>query len=152
MPTLEGKAKELIEHLDLLMHRFLLFQQESTDQFDNLTRQEFRVIVYLGKRGPGKMSEIAEQVMLAISSTTALVDSLVKKKLVQRARNEEDRRVVNVELTSQGKAIYRMAYEKRLKMGRGILSSLEIAEQDALLGLFRKVTEKIRNQDGLKRV
>ena len=147
MPTLDEKTKELIKHLDLLFRRFLINQKEATGKISNLTRQEFRVIITLGRLGSCKMSQIADEMMLAISSVTFIVDNLVAKKLVQRTRMEEDRRVVNVELTSQGKSIYRMAYDKKLKMGFGILKSLNETEQNKLIELFRKVTDKLRNQN-----
>ncbi|HSE43473.1 MAG TPA: MarR family winged helix-turn-helix transcriptional regulator [Acidobacteriota bacterium] len=48
---------------------------------------------------------LSEKLGLDISSTTRLVDQLVRKKLVQRKRGVEDGRVRQIELTDAGKKL-----------------------------------------------
>lgn len=142
MPGLEEKAKELVDHFELLVHRFVL-QSSANDLCGHLSKQELRVVDTLGKNGPCIMSEIADRIVLAVSSVTGIVDKLVEKKLVHRERSDDDRRIVRVELTPEGQELYQVARENRIKMGRAMLSSLDEHEQDALLALFRKITHKV---------
>lgn len=144
MRDLEAKAQELVGYIDILVHRFILIQHHANDACGNLTRQELRVIETLGKSGPCIMSEIADGVMLAVSSVTGIVDRLVEKHLVHRERSDDDRRIVRVELTPQGQEMSLAARELRMQLGRGMLSALDEDEQDALLTLFRKITQNVQ--------
>jgi len=51
------------------------------------------------------VSELAERLQLRHHSTVELIDRLVKRGLVERHRDEEDKRRVLVTLTSQGEEI-----------------------------------------------
>lgn len=52
--------------------------------------------------GPHRMSELAETLGTSLQATTSLVDRLVDKKLVERASDSADRRVVLCQLTPAG--------------------------------------------------
>ena len=53
------------------------------------------------------MSVVAKKLKITAGSLTTAVNSLVNKKYVTRLRGEEDRRVVYIRLTEQGKRAYR---------------------------------------------
>src|SRR3972149_8384810 len=57
----------------------------------------------LSPEGPLSMQELASHLCLKISTVTRLVDGLVKKNLVRRHKDSEDRRVVRAELTETGR-------------------------------------------------
>ncbi|MBI4550667.1 MAG: MarR family transcriptional regulator [Candidatus Latescibacteria bacterium] len=147
METVEVKAKELVGYIDLLIHRVMLIQHTGNDVCGHLTRQELNVITTLGKHGSCMMSEIADHVMLAVSSVTGIVDRLVEKKLVRRERSDDDRRIVRVELTPEGQEMSQAASELRMKLGRAMLNALDEHEQDVLLALFRKITHNITESE-----
>lgn len=92
------------------------------------------------------MSGLADAICLSLSSATGLIDRLVGKKLVKRDRSSEDRRVVQVELTDQGRALNEEAMEGPVEFARGLLKGLNAEEQDSLLALFRKISERIRRE------
>lgn len=141
MSTLEEKAVELVSHFEWLVFRYIMTEQQTPalcgGQFN---RQEIRVVHALGKLGACSMSEIADRLMLAVSSTTSVIDKLVEKNVVSRERSGDDRRIVHVELTDEGRRIYEAAREGRMHMGRAMLAMLTETEQNDLLDLFRKMT------------
>jgi DNA-binding MarR family transcriptional regulator len=92
------------------------------------------------------MSELAEHCSLSLSTVTGIVDSLVAKSLVSRVRSDADRRVVRVELTGEGRKMYDISLEFRLKLVRSMLTSLNRNEQDQFMALFRKIAEKVQSQ------
>jgi DNA-binding MarR family transcriptional regulator len=57
------------------------------------------------QEGSHPTSALSEKLGLDISSTTRLVDQLVKKKLVHRKRGEQDGRVRQIEVTEAGKKL-----------------------------------------------
>jgi DNA-binding MarR family transcriptional regulator len=61
------------------------------------------VKLYMGKAST--VAELARECMMDAGGTTRLLDRLEAKGLVRRTRSSEDRRVVNLELTDEGRAI-----------------------------------------------
>jgi MarR family 2-MHQ and catechol resistance regulon transcriptional repressor len=111
-----------------------------------LSCQELRVAEYLGDTGPHIMRELAEHLRLAVNSVTTLVDNLEKKQIVRRQRSTEDRRVVRVELTDEGRAAYHGALREKMQFLRNMLAALTEEEQEILIVLFRKIARAGRSQ------
>lgn len=144
MGTLESKEKELLEHLESIVSRFVFTQGQQSG--DICRKGELRIVEILGKNGPMMMTEIAERATLSVSTITSVMDNLVSKQIVQRERCEEDRRVVRVELTSEGKKVFQQVVDTHMRMVHGMLSSLNKTEQDMFISLFRKIAEKIESE------
>lgn len=77
-----------------------------------LTLPQLGVVAVLTEGGPQKVSLIAEQIGLANSTVSGIIDRLCKKGVVQRQRLEEDRRTVLISL-SEGSEHYYQEYKKR---------------------------------------
>jgi DNA-binding MarR family transcriptional regulator len=93
------------------------------------------------------MGELAKHMMLSVSSLTTLVDKLVDKKLVQRERAQDDRRVVRVALTRLGHRLHARGRKHRLRMARAMLEALNEQEQDQFLTLATKIGDTARAAD-----
>lgn len=141
MGTLEQKEKELLDYLDTLVHRVMMDQGQSAAM---CSKREMRIIDILGKKELMIMTEVAEEAMLSLSTVTGIMDSLVEKSYARRERSEEDRRIVRVELTPEGRKLHRQSLEFRMKLVHGMLAPLTRSEQDDFIGLFRKIAEKIQ--------
>jgi len=89
------------------------------------------------------MTEIADHLRLPISTVTGIVDRLVQKKLVNRSRTEEDRRVVMVELSQNGRKFKNWQLKEHRKVSRAILESLREGDQDILLDLMSKIVQRL---------
>jgi len=71
----------------------------------DITVAQLRVLLVLYAQGPSRMSSIASCIGIAISTATSIVDNLVKKGLVIRSEDAEDRRLVICTLSSEGQAL-----------------------------------------------
>ena len=58
----------------------------------DLTVAQLRVLLVLHTDGPGRMSSIASVIGVALSTATGIVDNLVRKGLVLRDADPQDRR------------------------------------------------------------
>jgi len=132
---LDELARELMGHFDGLTKEYLLPQESG-----QLARSEAAVLAFLVESGPMTMSEVSSRVGLALSSATGLIDRLVDRRFVARARPESDRRRVRVTITTRGKQALETAIADRIRLARGMLERLEPHEREAMLGLFRKIT------------
>lgn len=144
MRALGKKEKEMMVHLESIIHRFVFTQQHPG--MDVCRKAEVKMVEILGSNGAMIMTEIADEARLSLSTVTGVIDGLVEKKLVKRQRSEKDRRIVQVELTSEGQKIYELALEVRLRMVRGMLGALNRNEQEQFVNLFRKIGERIERE------
>jgi DNA-binding MarR family transcriptional regulator len=68
----------------------------------DLTVAQLRVLLILHTEGASRMSTIASSIGIALSTATGIVDNLVKKGLINRGDDPEDRRLVICTLSSEG--------------------------------------------------
>jgi len=92
------------------------------------------VVAVLDLDGPLPMSGLAEILDVSQASATGIVDRMEQRGLVGRHRGDEDRRVVRVALTDEGrKLITSMANERRDRMAM----MLEQLDDDELEGFLK---------------
>lgn len=144
--NLEERARRLTDHLQTVMEEAESVDKKNSSIREKLSWQEIRVLRAAGRQECCTMSGLADAICLSLSSATGLIDRLVGKKLIKRDRSSEDRRVVQVELTEQGKALNEEAMAGPVEFSRGLLKGLNAEEQESLLSLFRKISERIETE------
>lgn len=110
MPNRRPISKSQYEHLAAFrfsLRKFLRFSEEAAGAA-GLTPQQHQALLAI-KGFPGRdyvtIGELAERLQIKHHSAVGLVDRLVLEKLVQRVASAEDRRCVNIRLTSRGEAV-----------------------------------------------
>ena len=99
----------------------------------------FRVSSSLDASGSLTMGELAAALAQPLSTTTRIVDWLVGEGYVERLPDPQDRRVVRVALTENGRKMH-LAMENYIEERVGqIIAPLSAAEKNALFTLVRKV-------------
>jgi len=114
-----------------------------------LDKKELSILEFLGDNHDIIMRDIADFLNASVSTVTGIVDKLVNKEIVLRHYSQEDRRIINISLSTQGDEMYKLYKDEKRKMGSAILSALDEPEQDELIELFEKVTADI-NKHTLK--
>lgn len=98
------------------------------------------------EKGPCKMSELARTLGLTMSAVTAIVDKMIRLKLIKRERSSEDRRVVNVNILDKGAKTIRRVSEERRDAANSIFSPLTKEDRNEYLRLLRKVYDNLRQR------
>jgi len=111
-----------------------------------LSPQDGRALMTIADRGPLTMTDFSESLGVPLSTATRMVERLIDKDLAVRSRIEDDRRVVRVGLSDQGKKLNQHFLEQRSEMGRRMLSALTHGEREIFLELMTKITRP-RPQD-----
>lgn len=78
-----------------------------------ITSPQFVALQWLLEEGDLTIGELSNKISLAFSTTTDLVDRMEKNELVERVRDNKDRRVVRIHLLEKGKVIIHEVIEKR---------------------------------------
>jgi DNA-binding MarR family transcriptional regulator len=121
----------------------------------DLTVAQLRVLLVLYTEGSSRMSSIASFLGIAVSTATGIVDNLVRKGLVTRGTDPDDRRLVICTLSTQGQelvsrlwALGRFQIEKLLQ---GLsLEQLEKAKEVAEFLLLNVTSKSISTAEDRK--
>ncbi|MFV9511104.1 MarR family winged helix-turn-helix transcriptional regulator [Tepidibacillus sp. LV47] len=110
-----------------------------------ITPPQFVALQWLNEEGDMTIGELSNKMYLAFSTTTDLVDRMEKNGLVERIRDQKDRRVVRIHLLNKGKEIINEVLETRRAYLAHILESMSQEEVNqmaiSLQQLFKKMNE-----------
>ena len=105
----------------------------------DLTVAQLRVLLVLHTEGPSRMSSIASTLNIALSTATGIVDNMVKKALVEREDDPQDRRLVICKLSPQGQEIINRLWTSGQFKLEKLLDGLTLEQ----LGKAAEVTEML---------
>lgn len=113
-----------------------------------ITPPQFVALQWLMEEGDLTIGDLSKKMHLAFSTTTDLIDRMEKTELVERVRDEKDRRVVRIHLLEKGKNIIHEVIEKRQEYLYDVLKNFSEEEVLTLKGsldhLYSEM-EMIRN-------
>jgi DNA-binding MarR family transcriptional regulator len=96
---------EEIEHLLRVVSNIVRQRgRQILSKFD-ITPPQFNALQALIRRKSMTMGELCQELFLASSTVTDLIDRMEKNNLVQRVRDEEDRRVVRLQVQEKGQKV-----------------------------------------------
>lgn len=70
-----------------------------------LTASQFEIILVLSRYGPITLKELGQLIVCETTSPSRIVDTLVRRGLVERSVDAHDRRAVALQLTEDGRAL-----------------------------------------------
>jgi DNA-binding MarR family transcriptional regulator len=83
------------------------------DAGEEVTLTQYRSLVVLASRGPQGVASLAEALAVTAPTASRLVERLVRKGLVRRRTDRQDRRHVRIGLTEAGWDLVRLVTERR---------------------------------------
>lgn len=107
-----------------------------------LTFGQMRLLFLLGKHGPSPMSRIAELLGVGLPTASGIVERVERHGLAARQHRSDDRRVVDCQLTANGRRLIDEIYGMRLEMLRQFLGVLTPDEQAEMARLLKIVLER----------
>jgi DNA-binding MarR family transcriptional regulator len=94
------------------------------DAGEEVTLTQYRSLVVLASRGPQGVASLAEALSVTAPTASRLVERLVRKGLVRRRADRQDRRQVRVGLTGAGRDLVRLVTERRREEIAALLASI----------------------------
>ncbi|RUQ32854.1 MarR family transcriptional regulator [Peribacillus cavernae] len=104
-----------------------------------INSNEFLVLKFIAVSGSQKASALSKELDVSASHITTVTDSLVKKGLITRNRVENDRRIVNLELTEKGKELINDLEQKKTEYMVAKFSKFTEEELSTLHELIKKL-------------
>lgn len=116
----------------------LLPQMEALFEDQELGFSQWTTLVALHS-GISTAGELSHNICHDAGSLTRLIDQMVKRGLVRRARSESDRRVVTLALTPRGRDLVAALAPRMMHFWNKLLSGFSHAEVDTLIALLTRL-------------
>jgi len=140
MPTLDLRVEGIVDRIAGIQRRIRRMLDETLEEH-GLISGEWHVLGKLSRSPDLRRSagELAAKVELSSAAMTNRLDRLEKAGLVRRVPDPTDRRSVQVELTSKGKALYDRAVGAQAAKESIVAAALDQRQQDQLNDLLRRL-------------
>jgi DNA-binding MarR family transcriptional regulator len=101
---------QLFETIRRLVTSLRIFQNESAF-CEDITFSQFSILNFVSKTGMLEMSELHTLLSVEKSTTTRLVEPLIKKGYLDKKRSGSDSRIIELYITGDGKKIHRKVWK-----------------------------------------
>jgi len=111
---------------------------------DGISPEQYFVLARLHEREPRRQTEFAEPVLGDPPNVTRLVDGLVDRGLIERRRDETDRRSWAVHLTGEGRALMRRLHTATVAERRALFGDFTDPEVEAVVRFLDRLDDRLR--------
>ncbi len=139
MSKVEKVAGDFLTFFGLIKHEYLKPAEHITRT--TLSPTQFHTLGVLYRRSSLPMSELAGLLKISKQQLTPLIDKLSDCQLVSRELDEQDRRVVRIELTDKGLLTFRSVFHEIRRSFVEKLKQLPEENLDELENMLMRMTE-----------
>lgn len=145
----QNRLNELFSSIREINRAFYNQLHQNVEQL-GVTAVQYMVLKVLHNNPRIGLSELSEFIMCTNSTTSGIIDRMVKAGWVSRERSDIDRRSVILTLTEKGAALWEQSYELRLRQLEPLLQMPE-SDHDELLRINRNIVNILqRAREGYK--
>lgn len=132
---------EVNQYLVRIFNEILQIEEESlkSSQFSNVTIKEMHTIEAIGLVDPLTSTEVAKKLGVTAGTLSVSIQNLVKKGYVERVASQEDRRIIRLKLTKEGKLLYRLHHKFHMDMVTDTLTDFDQEEALVLIKALRNL-------------
>jgi DNA-binding MarR family transcriptional regulator len=115
---------------------------------EDMTNDQYYLLRYIKKKMKCTSTELASMFGVNKSAITAMTNRLVKKGLIQRTRDQNDRRVVYLTLTERGDEWITETEEKIHKLVESFITKFSEKEIEAFIQTYEKLARILQEMEG----
>jgi len=105
----------------------------------NLTNPQFSVLTSLYENGAMPLNRISKELNVTGANITCVMDNLQKRNYAERIPSTQDRRIINAQLTKEGKNVVKKLTPSYLKSMEEETKNLTEDEKKTLVELLAKL-------------
>jgi DNA-binding MarR family transcriptional regulator len=137
--------ERLLEYLAVMRDFGRIYTQrilEGSRENSNLLKlSRIKALYAFRGQDSSTMTELADNIGAKLPSMTMMIDNLAEEGLVERARDEQDRRKVIVRLTDKGRRIREEFLEQRRQIAQQLFAKLSKEDEQELMHLLERVCD-----------
>ena len=133
--------------------KLLFFPEKWNAGFLDYSKNELLAITYIHRYKKCNISEMAEFLMAPLNTVTGVVNRLEKKGIVERTRDNNDKRIDNIVLTEKGIEQYNECKSEIMYYIKEVYESLSLEERNLVYSIIIKIInvinepKKSKNED-----
>lgn len=113
---------------------------------DDLTNDQHYILRYISQSKECTSSELADAFEVNKSAITAIINRMTERGLIERTRDQSDRRVVYLTLTEEGHTLYQSCQEKIEQLVQSIITKFEEQEIKNFIETYEKLAFILENK------
>jgi DNA-binding MarR family transcriptional regulator len=143
MNSLDSVVDDFLSLLGYLRDNF--FRPATQMTRSCLSPGQFNAIVVLARKGPLSMSELAAEIKISKQQLTPLINKLIDSNLAARKTDENDRRIIRIEVTPAGRDTIHTLLTEMRQTFRKRIQKLPEADLAELEQMVRRITQILRS-------
>ena len=147
MPANLERAEALYEAVNQLI-RIHQFRDRDYICSHDVSVAQCYALETLVKRGPLRLQALADEMYLDKSTTSRVVDSLLRKEYVLKLLDPADQRAIQLSLTPAGEALYHTIHQDLIMEEASLIKDMSPDVIDGTLTLIRQLTKAARARLG----
>ncbi|MGP4107703.1 MarR family winged helix-turn-helix transcriptional regulator [Virgibacillus sp. L01] len=100
---------------------------------------EFTILEALYHKGDLTVNQICDAVLINSGSMTYVIDKLQQRGLLERITSEEDRRVIHVRITNQGKELMDDIFPQHEKVIEKVFKDVSPEELESVIDILKRI-------------
>ncbi|WP_025689865.1 MarR family winged helix-turn-helix transcriptional regulator [Paenibacillus zanthoxyli] len=120
--------------------------RESIDE--GLTSEQFQILRLIDGQPRCTSTYLSEALCVGKSSITAMINRLAEAGIIERTRDEHDRRLVYLTITEYGRSIYETAEEKVLEVISPYLMNFKKDKVEQFITMFERLSKLMQEPGG----
>lgn len=137
---MSSRQDKMYELESLMRYVYKVLRNEMNEVYENeMSRNEFFILKTLYEQGSKKSSDLSKMLNVSASHITAVTDSLIEKNWIKRIRSIQDRRIVDLHLTDEGKVKLELFEKKKTNFLLEKFNDFTDKEIEDFISLFHKL-------------
>ena len=128
----------------------IMFLQMGSLRTRGITIPKFFLMKFLYYHGRRKTSEISELLGISLPAVSEILNSMENENLIIRTHDENDRRIVAIELSQEGKALVNSLEKHNQGLIEEALNSMPVENFEIAVDFLGKLTGILHNSVELK--
>ena len=139
-----SKISEFTKSLRTLLQEIMFLQMGSL-RTRGITIPKFFLMKFLYYHGRRKTSEISELLGISLPAVSEILNSMENENLIIRTHDENDRRIVAIELSQEGKALVNSLEKHNQGLIEEALNSMPVENFEIAVDFLGKLTGILHN-------
>ena len=122
------------DYLTSIFNNVLVIEESSlrSSRFNDVSIKEMHTIDVIGTTPNATPSDISRELMVTLGTVTTSLNNLERKGYIERRRSEVDRRVVHLNLTKNGRLLYRLHQRFHNRMVMQVVDGMSPEERQVM--------------------
>jgi DNA-binding MarR family transcriptional regulator len=140
------KARQSLGYLIRRLHNLVMPRAEALFDEADFTFSQWVALMAVRDGVATSCAEVARMMEHDAGATTRLIDQMEHRGLIRRRRNNDDRRVFNLEITPMGKATAKVMIPRMVAFWNAALEDFSPQEFSQLVSLLTRLAERLEAQ------